>query len=75
LSIQTKIEKGEAKVKVEQGGVLYRLPLEISVTVGGKTTVHTLLVEGKESEFKWKGEGTPKVVIDPARKLLFRITK
>jgi aminopeptidase N len=71
LRIQRKIEGDEVKVKVQQVGKAFRLPLEIAVTADGKTMVHTLLVEGSEAEFKWKGKNASKVVIDPEMKLLF----
>jgi aminopeptidase N len=76
LRLQTKMEQDEVKIKVEQVGSLYRLPLEIAITkIGGETTLHTLVVENKEATFKWQGKGPFKVEIDPGRKLLFAEVK
>lgn len=71
LRIQTKTENDEVKVKIEQVGTVFRLPLEIAVTAEGKTNTYTLMVDGKEAEFKWKGKGLSKVVVDPKGKVLF----
>lgn len=71
LRIHRRIDNDGVKVKVEQRGQPYRLPLEIAVTAHGRTTIHTLLVEGGEAEFKWEGGTVSNVVIDPNRKLLF----
>lgn len=71
LRIQSKVEGDEVKVKIEQLGEPYRLPIEIAVTADGKVNTYTLMVEGKEAEFKWKGKNVSTVVVDPKGKVLF----
>jgi aminopeptidase N len=70
LEIKVKQDEDGFKIKITQGKVLYKLPLEIEIIKDNQSVKETIVVEGKEMEYKVKAKGS-RVKLDPGMQLLF----
>jgi aminopeptidase N len=72
LLIQSKVEGDEVKGKIVQNNGVFRFPLEVGILkTDGKLIKEKVLVQSKETDFKFKMPGIKTVVIDPDTKLFY----